>query len=237
MRLLLDDGVDINSIASYSRRTALSVVSSQGALKAVEFLLTNGAGVNSLDTDGSTPLMHACSLGKKKGFLVAQRLIAAGANVNHARSNQGTALKAAIDGQNPNLLQLLIDNGAEVDGPKGTSQTALMLAARNNDVKALTVLVEYSISDGHGGTDTATVTMTIAGRNDAPALWKTPKSNVVRIRVDVEATIFAVSLASYVYPSAVQNGRRRTKGILGSYGIPAPSEPRFCINFRAMSMA
>ncbi len=51
-------------------------------------------------------------------------------------------MKAAIDGMNPDLLQLLIDKGAEVDGPNGTAQTALMLAARNGDVKMLTVLIQ-----------------------------------------------------------------------------------------------
>ncbi len=141
MQLLLDDGVDINAIASYSKRTALSAAASQGALKSVELLLKNGADVNALNADGSSALMHACSFGKKKGYAVAEKLIAAGAKVNHARSDERTALKSAIDGQNPDLIQMLIDNGAEVDGPKGTSQTALMLAARNNDVKALTVLV------------------------------------------------------------------------------------------------
>lgn len=135
MQLLLADGVDINSIASYSKRTSLSAAASQGATKAVEFLLANGANVNALDADGSTPLRNACSFGKAKGYLVAQQLIAAGANVNIVRSDDRTALKASIDGMNPDLLQLLIDNGAEVDGPKATDQTALMLAARNGDVK------------------------------------------------------------------------------------------------------
>ena len=142
MQLLLDDGVDIDAVASYSKRTALSAACSQGATKTVAFLLKNGAYVDALDSDGSTPLMSACSLGKKKGFLIAQQLIEAGADVNLARSDERTALKAAIDGQNPDLLQFLIDKGANVDGPVGTSQTALMLAARIGDVKLLTVLVE-----------------------------------------------------------------------------------------------
>lgn len=142
MRLLLEDGAAVNSIASYSKRTPLSAAASKGAAKAVELLLSNGADVNALDEDGSTPLMNACTFGKTKGYLVAQQLIAAGANVNVARSDERTALKAAIDGMNADLLQLLIDNGAEVDGPKGTNQTALMLAARNGDVKMLTVLIE-----------------------------------------------------------------------------------------------
>ena len=47
-------------------------------------------------------------------------------------------------------------------------------------------------------------------------LWKTRKSNVVRIRVVLEPLFFAVSLANYVYSSTVQNRRRRTSSVLGS---------------------
>jgi hypothetical protein len=32
-----------------------------------------------------TPLMKACSFGKKKGFRIARQLIEAGANVNYVR--------------------------------------------------------------------------------------------------------------------------------------------------------
>ncbi len=51
MRLLLADGVDVNSVASYSKRTALSAAASQGATKAVELLLSSGANVNAIDDD------------------------------------------------------------------------------------------------------------------------------------------------------------------------------------------
>ncbi len=75
MRLLLEDGVHVNSIASYSKRTPLSAAASQGAAKAVELLLSSGADVNALDEDGSTPLMNACTFGKTKGYLVARSLL------------------------------------------------------------------------------------------------------------------------------------------------------------------
>lgn len=86
--------------------------------------------------------MLACQLGKKKGFKVAQQLIGAGADVNFVRRDEMTALKFSIQGQTPDLIQLLLDNGADVDGPLGTSQTALMLAARNGDVSAIQLLID-----------------------------------------------------------------------------------------------
>ena len=82
-----------------------------------------------------THLMHACSCGGKKGSLVAEELIQAGANVSYVRkSDDMTALKFAVGSTTPQVIQALIDHGAEVDGPSGTSQTALMLAARKDDV-------------------------------------------------------------------------------------------------------
>ena len=144
IRLLLEDGVDVNSIASYSKRTPLSAAASQGAAKAVELLLSSGADVNALDEDGSTPLMPACTFGKAKGYLVAQQLIAAGANVNIARSDERTALKAAIDGMNADLLQLLIENGADRTlqcKPKwAENRTALGLAELEKRRTAVTYL-------------------------------------------------------------------------------------------------
>ena len=141
MQSLLDDGVNINGIAVYSKSTALCSAARQGATRSVAFLIDKGADVNLPGANGSTPLMLACQLGKKKGFKVAQQLIDAGADVNYVRRDEMTALKFSIDGQNPDLIQLLLDSGADVDGPLGTSQTALMLAARNGDVSALQVLV------------------------------------------------------------------------------------------------
>jgi len=142
MRLLLNDGVDINGIAVYSKGTALCGAASQGATRSVAFLIENGADVDQPSASGTSPLMFACSLGKKKGLQIALQLIAAGADVNYANSGESTALKAAIDRPDPAIVQLLIDNGAEIDGPPGTDQTALMLAARSGDVPTITILIE-----------------------------------------------------------------------------------------------
>ena len=145
--LLLSDGVDIDGIASYSKSTALCSAASNGSPKTVAFLLDRGAGVDARGANDMTPLMNACSRGKKTGFLIASQLLDAGANSNAVReSDEMTPLKFSISGVNADLVRLLIEHGASVDGPDDTSQTALMLAARNNFVEGLRVLVEAGAS-------------------------------------------------------------------------------------------
>lgn len=141
LRLLLDDGVDINAIANYSKCTALCSAARLGLTQSVALLIESGADVNRPSEGGTTPLMFASSLGKKKGLLIAKQLIAAGADVDQANSGETTALKCAAEQGNSEIVQLLIDHGATIDGPLGTEQTALMLAARNGDVPTITVLI------------------------------------------------------------------------------------------------
>jgi len=143
MRLLLDDGVDVNGIASYCGETALHTAAGYGLIRSVNFLIDAGANLNKIDRNELTPLMSACSLGKVKGSRVGLRLIGAGADVRYVRAaDEMTALKFAVHTCPAELIQSLIDSGADVDGPPGTDQTALMIAARANNVEALRVLVK-----------------------------------------------------------------------------------------------
>jgi ankyrin repeat protein len=142
--LILDSGVHIDSVGLRSKTTALCSAVSIGSVKMVKFLVEKGAGVDVLGDNDMTPLMHACSRGKKIGFEMSLLLLNAGADVNAVRqSDDQTPLKFSIHGVNPDLIRLLLERGAEVDGPEGTSQTALMLAARNDFVDALPILIEF----------------------------------------------------------------------------------------------
>src|SRR5262245_48914107 len=94
MKLLLDDGHDVDVIAPYCGGTALNTAAGYGFIRTVEFLISAGADLNARDKNDLTPLMSACSLGKTKGSRVATRLIEAGANVQYVRaSDEMTALK------------------------------------------------------------------------------------------------------------------------------------------------
>lgn len=143
LQLLLDDGVDIDGVASYSQSTALASAASAGVLRSLNLLIERGADLNRPGANDMTPLMHSCSCGKTRGSRVALRLIEAGADVSLVRkSDDMTALKFAVHDCKPEVIQALIDHGAEVDGPPGTDQTALMIAARANNVETLQVLVQ-----------------------------------------------------------------------------------------------
>jgi len=142
MRLLLDDGTDIDGEGS-TGFTALTTAAYHGLIRSVDMLLDRGAKVDLPAWADLTPLMFACSIGKVKGSRVALRLIEANADVTYVRkSDDMTALKFAVEDCTPDVIQALIDNGADVDGPPGTDQTALMLAALANHVDAIKVLVQ-----------------------------------------------------------------------------------------------
>ena len=144
MRLLLESGVNIDTILGEFNSTALTNAAYLNLKTVVKFLIQKGADVN-LPGGGNkmTPLMLACSNGKAKGSEIAMMLIEAGANVNYIRnSDKMTALKFAMKRAKPEVIQALIDKGADIDGPEGSKQTALMTAARYDNVEALKILIK-----------------------------------------------------------------------------------------------
>ncbi len=136
---LIEDGVDLNGRGGRGR-TALHAAARSGAVETCRLLLAGGAELECRDDLEMTPLMVACSEGRKAGKAIAVALIEAGADVNGVRqSDTMTALMFASD---PEVIEALLDRGAEVDGPPGSPLTPLMLAARANNLEALRILVE-----------------------------------------------------------------------------------------------
>lgn len=144
MKLLIQDGADINGFSPLSGSTPLTNAASDNLTSSLKLLIKSGADINlpSKDMD-LTPLMHACSRGKIKGSNIAKILIDENADVTYIRkTDEMTALKFAVKACTPEVVQALIDNGADIDGPEGTDQTALMLAARTNNVQNLNILIK-----------------------------------------------------------------------------------------------
>ncbi len=112
---LLQKGIGVSVHEPVYQRTVLHVAADNGSTKFVSFLISAGAELNALDGNAMTPLMCACSKGKKKGSDAALLLIDAGADVRYIRTEDGmSAIKFAMWGQCSNaVLEKLIAFGAE----------------------------------------------------------------------------------------------------------------------------
>jgi len=115
VKALIADGVDVSSHEPLYGRNALHAACKQGLSKMVPFLISVGASLDSLDDNSMTPLMCACSTGKKKGSSLAMMLMDAGADVKYVRKTDGmSALSFANWGQcSAEVINRLIELGAK----------------------------------------------------------------------------------------------------------------------------
>lgn len=95
-----------------------------GDLSAVERLLAEGKSSNNFE--GSSPLAWAVEIGHRA---IAEKLIAAGAEVNEFYEDGTTLLTSAIERGRLTLVKLLVESGAELVSP-GSEEHALLFAAR-----------------------------------------------------------------------------------------------------------
>ena len=113
---LLDNGADINFVRDPSfPSTALHSAVHGRRSRIAALLIEKGADLNIVDYSGLTPLMIACSLGKKAGSKLALMLVEAGADVTYERPGDGmTAIKFALWGNcDEAVYEALLERGAK----------------------------------------------------------------------------------------------------------------------------
>ena len=111
---------------------------SQGRYEIIEFLLKNGADINSVDNYGNTPLMNAVmARGRyivydsdeyKETLKIAKTLLKYGANVNLISQYGYTALMEASGSGHYDAVKLLVENGAKINALNNRKETALNVA-------------------------------------------------------------------------------------------------------------
>ena len=113
VRLLIEYGADINIKDTELQRTALMDAAEQGHTSIVQYLLEQGAPVNTQDVDGSTSLMMASQFGYSETVRV---LLDYGADANMLAWDEETyqtALMLACTNQRTVCVDLLLDGGAD----------------------------------------------------------------------------------------------------------------------------
>ena len=146
-----DDKINklLNLTLDTQKRTPLMIAANHLYLDGVEYLLDNGANVNSVDKQHNTTLMLALALADRKRQLnrefdivqdidvlrikIAKLLIDKGANVDIQNNDKDTALICAARNNNTEIAKLLIDKGANVNLETYDKDTALICAARNKE--------------------------------------------------------------------------------------------------------
>jgi ankyrin repeat protein len=99
----------------------------QGDLASVERLIASGAGLETLDSEGKTPLMNAVYY-KHPG--VTAFLLGKGADVNAKEPNGWSPLMLASMAGDSEIVKMLIDAGADVNIKTNDGETPLMRAQK-----------------------------------------------------------------------------------------------------------
>lgn len=95
--------------------------------RTVSELLSQGAGVNTRDEHGATPLMYAAAVGSTR---MMQQLITAGADINAKNSFDATALMWCTN--QFEKVKLLTDKAADVNARSQRGRTPLLIAASHD---------------------------------------------------------------------------------------------------------
>jgi len=122
------------------RIDALVMACKEGDFDFVQTLIKSGIDVNSIGSNGFTPLMMATSHDEEK---IVSYLLKQGADVNKSY-NGWTALIEAADEGAVKSMKLLLNAGADVNYYRTfDSQTAISMAASEGNLECLELLLDY----------------------------------------------------------------------------------------------
>ena len=139
VELLLSRGSRIDHIG---KTTALIMATRKEHIQIVDLLLERGADVNAYDANQVTPLMVACSYGRKE---IVTKLLERGARLDIQTKTAGqTALMKAVMKNFKDIVKVLLDYGAQDSVQAIGHKTALIEASASGYQSVVSLLLEYS---------------------------------------------------------------------------------------------
>ena len=156
VKILLKQGVKIDSKDSKGNRTPLLYAAIWGHVAIVKLLLGSGAEIDSTDSEhGRTPLSYAAEYGHTA---VIKLLLENGAEIDSKDSEHGrTPLSYAAENGHTAVIKLLLENGAEIDSKDSKyGRTPLSYAAEDWEEVVVKILLEngadLALQDNNGRT-------------------------------------------------------------------------------------
>lgn len=152
VRLLLDNGSDVNANSKQGRTPFIIAASNNGAKSILQLLIAKGADAKTTDAAKNTALIAAAHANDAESV---ELLLDKGVDVNARNSNGETALMSAAGNGNVAAVRLLLNAGAEVNatsalagfnvkaGPIALGKyTALLLAAPYGSPELIKTLLD-----------------------------------------------------------------------------------------------
>ncbi|MFO7867118.1 MAG: ankyrin repeat domain-containing protein [Candidatus Aminicenantes bacterium] len=169
VKLLLDKGADINSVADDGSTPLIQAGTGDKTGEIVSFLLENGVEVNAADKTGMTALGNSifkiCTSGENSRLKVLEILLNHGADFSTPASGDEdkgyTWLMIACTWNQIELAEFLITKGLDVNHQADDGTTSLMVACKEGFGELVKVLVDHG-ADIHITTDSGETAAGIA---------------------------------------------------------------------------
>lgn len=158
INLLLQYGANINKKHRNTTYTPLMATIKKQKGYYASYLVSHGAKVNILNSDGESALMLAIDYKiNKYESSVIRKLIDTGANVNYIAKNGNTALSIACFNGDYDTVKLLLQNGASVSvTKKNKNEIPILNACYSGSIDCVNELLKYgadlNIKDSYGTT-------------------------------------------------------------------------------------
>ncbi|PCJ54607.1 MAG: hypothetical protein COA79_21735 [Planctomycetota bacterium] len=124
--------------------TALHEVAGEEQFETIKYLIDNGADVNAINNDGTTPL-HLAAYSE-----AIELLIINGANINAINKEGDTPLMISTLCQDAEeLIETLLTSDADISVKNNKGQTALDMAKMRNEDEYISILEESSTANNH----------------------------------------------------------------------------------------
>lgn len=118
------------------------------SVKIVEYIVKQGANVNSYDQNNATPLMYAVGNPvSQSACLIIDLLLSNGADINAQDYRGDTALMRAVQPpfRDLSIISHLLQKGADLTIRNNEFETALDLAKKCNNTQAVKLLEEFGV--------------------------------------------------------------------------------------------